>query len=90
MRAFGLTLARAVPTASELARGPPPAMRRPLMRQPPSFGGHDFDARTLALFTESGLRADRFALEQDAAEAAPTTFRCAEGDDRRRPEMMML
>ena len=39
LRAFGEMIARARPTPSELSRGPPPSLRPPLMRHPPSFRG---------------------------------------------------
>ena len=87
LRAIGLTLARAVPTESEMARGPPPSLRAPLMRNPPSFQG--LPSAPVRLETGAAMRAERAALEREA-KAAQTRPGAGDGDELLRPELMLL
>ena len=86
LRAIGLTLARAVPTPTELARAGAPRVRPPLLRKPPSFAG--LPSEPVRLETDEALRLERATLEREAAEA--TDWPQAAGEAGLRPELSLL
>ena len=88
LRAIGLTLARAVPTTFELARGPQPRLRAPLMRHPPSMRGKD--SSQVELKTDEKLRAERARLERQLKGKHVATPGAGEGEDFMHPGLVLL
>lgn len=88
LRAVGLTLARSVPTPTELARGLQPPMRAPLLRHPPSFGG--LRSAEVRLHNDEAIRAERAALERVRAEECAALPGVGEHEELIRPALWLL
>lgn len=88
LSSIGLALTRALPTPTELAYGPPPRMRAPLLRKPPAFRG--MPSQPVELLPEAMLQAERLQLEREVAEAAEGIPGTAEAYELMNPGLVLL